>query len=110
MKRCPNCNIEYFDITLEFCLEDGTRLVPIRSFETETSTVTQANKTNPSTDKTVHLPFSSPAKTLEFSGGNSVHTNPQTDLIKEKVAQQSNSVLEIAPLVIALVHNWWRWI
>lgn len=27
MKRCPECRRDYFDDTLSFCLEDGTRLV-----------------------------------------------------------------------------------
>jgi hypothetical protein len=110
MKRCPKCSIEYFDHTLEFCLEDGMRLVSARSFETETPTVTKSNKPNPSTEKTVNLPFSNPAKTLELGGANDLQTIPQTDLLKERVAQQSNKVLEIAPIIIALAHNWWQWI
>jgi len=110
MKRCPKCHIEYFDTTLEFCLEDGTRLVSIPSYEAGRSAVTQSNKPAPSIEETVHLQFSSPAETLEISGANSVQTIPQSNLIKEKIAQQSNSVLEIAPFAIALAHNWWQWI
>jgi len=110
MKRCPKCSIEYFDTMLEFCLEDGTRLALIPSDKAETATITQSGKVNASTEKTLHLPFSSPAETLEFSGANSVQTIPQASLVKEKVAQQSNNVLEIAPFVIALAHNWWQWI
>ncbi len=110
MKRCPKCSIEYFDNTLEFCLEDGMRLVSELSFETEKPSVTHANKPNPSTEKTVNLPFSKPVETLEFGGANDFQTIPQTDLLKERVAQQGNKVLEIAPIVIALAHNWWQWI
>ena len=110
MKRCPKCSIEYFDQTLEFCLEDGVRLVSPLSYETETPTVTQSNKPNPSTEKTVNLPFSKPAKILEFGGANDFQTISQTDLLKERVAPQSSKVLEIAPIVIALAHNWWQWI
>ncbi len=110
MKRCPKCSIEYFDNTLEFCLEDGMRLVSARSYETETPTVTQPNKPKSSTEKTVNLPFSKRAKTLEFGGANDVQTIPQTDLLKERIAQQSNKTLEIAPIIIALAHNWWQWI
>jgi hypothetical protein len=73
-------------------------------------TVTQSNKPSPLTEKTLHLPFSNSPETLEFSGANPVQTIPQTDLLKEKVAQQSNNVLEIAPFIIALAHNWWQWI
>jgi hypothetical protein len=31
MKRCPQCNREYADDTLRFCLEDGTSLVALRT-------------------------------------------------------------------------------
>src|ERR1041385_2975939 len=31
MKRCPQCNREYADDTLRFCLEDGTSLIGSRS-------------------------------------------------------------------------------
>lgn len=110
MKRCPKCSIEYFDNTLEFCLEDGMRLISAHSYENETKTITHSNKPNPSTEKTVNLPFSKPAKTLKFGGANDFQTIPQIDLLKEGVAQQSNKVLEIAPIVIALAHNWWQWI
>jgi len=110
MKRCPKCRIEYFDNTLEFCLEDGIRLVSALSYKTETPTVTQSNKSSPSTEKTVNLPFSNPAKTLEMGGANDFQAIPQTDLLKERVTQQSNKVLEIAPIIIALAHNWWQWI
>jgi len=27
MKRCPECRRDYYDETLSFCLDDGTRLV-----------------------------------------------------------------------------------
>ena len=110
MKRCPKCSAEYFDNTLEFCLEDGMRLVPPLSYKTEIPTISKSNKPNLSAEKTVNLPFSNPAKTLEFGGANDFQTIPQTDLLKERVAQQSNNVLEIAPFVVALAHNWWQWI
>lgn len=110
MKRCPKCSIEYFDNTLEFCLEDGMRLVSTLLHKTETPTVTKSNKPNPSTEKTISLPFSNPAKTLEFGDANEFQTISQTDLVKERITQQGNKALEIAPIVIALAHNWWQWI
>ncbi len=110
MKRCPKCNIEYFDVSLEYCLEDGARLFASSSTATAKSVVTQSDTPISSTEKTFHLPFSSPAETLDFSRENPVKTIPQADLIKEKVVQQSTRILEIAPFVIALAHNWWQWI
>jgi len=110
MKRCPKCKIEYFDTTLEFCLEDGTRLVSASAYETETPTVTRSNKPNLTTEKTVNLPFSDQARPLEFRGAKPAETIPQTNLLKDKAVEQSNNILEIAPLVVALAHNWWQWI
>jgi len=110
MKRCPACNLEYFDPTLEFCLEDGTRLIFFNSQQVEMDTVTQPNKPNLSTHKTLNLPFSSPAETVKITDPKNIQTIPQTDVLSEKVAQQSLKTLEIAPLIIALAHNWWQWI
>ncbi len=110
MKRCPECNIEYFDITLEFCLEDGTRLVLNSTYQTETPTVTRANKPNLSTEKTVSLPYSSPADTLKISNEKSPQALSPVTLVDEKAAQQRNRILEIAPFAVALAHNWWQWV
>jgi len=110
MKRCPNCNIEYFDTTLEFCLEDGTRLVSISARETESPTVIRSTKTGSAAEETVDLPFPNPAQTLEFGGAKAIETAPQKTLVKDKITEQSNGVLELAPFVVALAHNWWQWI
>ena len=39
MKRCPQCDREYFDETMSYCLEDGTRLLaaPLRTREVATA-------------------------------------------------------------------------
>jgi len=110
MKRCPTCNIEYFDLSLEFCLEDGTRLVSSGSQEVKRSSITSPNKSNPLTEKTHILPFSSSAQTQKISDSRIIQPTSQTELINVNVAQQSLKILEIAPLTIALLHNWWQWI
>lgn len=110
MKNCPKCNLNYSDATLDFCLEDGTRLVAATKSEAEMPTVTRRNKPQATTEKTVNLPFPNPAKMLEFQNANDAQTISQTDLLKEKVGEQSNKILEFAPLVIALAHNWWQWL
>jgi len=109
MKRCPNCNLAYSDHTLEFCLEDGTRLISEHSIETEIPTVTLPNKFSLITEKTDNLPYSDSIKTLEI-GKDAASASPQTNSIKEKVVQQSINVIEMAPVVVALAHNWWQWI
>lgn len=111
MKRCPKCSLIYSDDTLDFCLEDGTRLASGGQSETEVPTVTLPNKPDAATAKTVDLFFSNPpAKSFESSVADSAPTILQTNPLKDKVAQKSNKILEIAPLVIALAHNWWQWI
>jgi len=80
MKCCPKCNIEYFDKTLEFCLEDGTRLVLNSTYQTETPTIVRTNKLDLSTEKTFSLPYSTPAKTLEMGNVNSPQDFSQTIL------------------------------
>jgi magnesium-transporting ATPase (P-type) len=101
MKRCPKCNVEYLDNTLEFCLEDGTRLV------------LSANQ-NPTTAKTAvlsdfpkHLPF-------EFeTSKETILQNKDTDKlthIKEKVTYQGFKIIEVAPIVLSLTHNYWQWL
>jgi hypothetical protein len=117
MKRCPKCSIDYFDNALEFCLEDGTKLVITTNSGEEIPTITKSNKPNLTAAETVNLPFSIPAKTLEFSSHDltNVKKIPQietakSNLIKETVTLQSYKVLEIAPIFISLAHNWWQWI
>ena len=110
MKQCPKCNIEYSDTTLEFCLEDGTRLVSISARNTEVPTVISSKETDPTTEKTMSLPFSAKMQTFDFGGVNSVDQARQKTLVKDKVVERSNTVLELAPFVIALAHNWWQWI
>jgi hypothetical protein len=110
MKRCPNCSIEYFDMTLEFCLEDGTRLVHNSTNQTETPTINRVNKLDLPTEKTVNLPYSQPANFTEKINQNFSHPLPKTILTNEKTISQQNQILEIIPFVIALAHNWWQWI
>jgi hypothetical protein len=118
MKRCTKCHIDYFDNELEFCLEDGTKLVNLTNFEEDITTLTKSNKPYPTTTETVNLPFPNTAKTLEFSSQHldkNVQTIRQTESvksnpIKENLTNQSYKILEITPIFISLAHNWWQWI
>jgi len=101
IKRCPKCNVEYLDNTLEFCLEDGTRLL------LSANTNLTAAKTEVLTDFPKQLPF-------EFENSKeTILQNKDTDkltLIKEKVTTQSFKVIEVAPIVLSLTHNYWQWL
>lgn len=115
MKRCPKCKLDYFDNMLEFCLEDGAKLLTVPTSD-EVPTVTKLNPSSPATEKTLNLPYAktpgalrsetanpSNNQTIEKTGGNS-------DLLKEKVAVKTFRILETAPIVLSLAHNWWQWI
>ncbi len=109
MKRCPKCNADYFDNMLEFCLEDGTRLTSLPDTGGKT---TQANPPRPTAAETVSLPFSGVPKTLEVPGssGEIETIVAKTDMIIPAVHSQTSAILENAPIVLALAHNWWQWL
>jgi hypothetical protein len=116
MKRCPKCNLDYFDNMLEFCLEDGAKLIAFPNTRPIAPTVTQANPPGASTDKTVA--FNSPDEPkkaqMETPGRIENRTvqneNVNKNLLTENIAEPGLKVLEIAPLVLSLAHNWWQWI
>lgn len=99
MKRCPKCDAEYLDNTLEFCLEDGTRLIL---------------NNNPTTAKTAVLndfSLQSPVEleTSKETIAQNKDTNKLTN-IKAKAASQGIKIIEIAPIVLSLTHNYWQWL
>lgn len=109
MKRCPLCRAEYFDMTLEFCLEDGRRLVASDAEEVPTAIRLPVN-IPPTMQETVELKSPLPTEPPQFAVPDTIQQPAPTERIKEAVAEKSIKFLEIAPLVIALAHNWWQWI
>jgi magnesium-transporting ATPase (P-type) len=100
MKRCPKCNHEYPDPTLEFCLEDGSRLISQALTKTSEETVVLGNlQTN----------LKSPLSPLTDSS-----TEPPKSVkvqeLKEKAVDQGYKILEVTPIVFALIHNYWQWL
>jgi hypothetical protein len=119
MKSCPQCRIEYFDDTLEFCLEDGARLVHSGASDDEFPTIAKSDKKSSSTNApTVRLRGSEIHNTVGFSAV-APSDVPKTveqisssspEKIAEKIPAQGRRVLEIIPLILALIHNWWQWV
>ena len=101
MKRCPKCNADYYDNMLEFCLEDGTRLT---SPSGAPATVAQPPRQS-ATEKTVSMPLSPQPQQHEVETVIAKSIAPV-----EETTFSQNKVLEIAPAVIALAHNWWQWL
>ena len=110
MKRCPQCNAEYFDDMLEFCLEDGAKLDFVSRALNETPTITKSNKTNPFTEKTVSLPFDTADKTIESLKSDINPTSWNKNPIIKKKLDAGYKILEILPLIFSLSHNWWQWL
>ena len=108
MKQCPNCNREYSDATLEFCLEDGSRLVsPSGNFLPQTIIMPTTSSVLPT--ENINSPLQKAQQTIDI---NKVKTTVQakSQAVKENVVKQSIKVLEILPIIISLAHNYWQWL
>lgn len=70
MKRCPTCKIDYFDEMLEFCLDDGAKLVLMSVSTGKMLTVTKPNKQNLTTNETVDLSSSKVPEIFELKDAN----------------------------------------
>ncbi|MBC7900354.1 MAG: hypothetical protein H7070_09915 [Saprospiraceae bacterium] len=114
MKRCPKCSIDYFDNLLEFCLDDGTKLVPLSSTAIGSTPVTKPNPAAPTIAGSSPFPFSASPKTLEFRPTGEtetvVHKANKIDLTEPMPIPQRVEILETVPIVLALAHNWWQWL
>jgi hypothetical protein len=93
MKRCPQCSHEYSDKTLEFCLEDGSRLISAVSAEASRETVVL-----PGTATVTDSHGTAPAQTAKIQE------------LKERAVDHGLKIMELAPMIIALLHNYWQWI
>ena len=101
MKVCSNCKTEYLDDTLDFCLEDGTRLsLSSNSFPINAKTAVLNDRS---------IPISTAFETSKETILQNKATNKLADL-KEKAAYQGSKALEITPIVLALAHNYWQWL
>lgn len=110
MKQCPKCSVNYHDDTLEFCMEDGTRLAP---FVGQAAAVTARQQpVRPTAAETVAF---SPAKipdTIEISQPPTefetieARQDAPLDLVKARGYEAVSNV----PIIIALAHNWWQWL
>lgn len=118
MKKCPQCNSEYFDNMLDYCLEDGTRLSAVtKNSEAKTAERAASPLTNPPQAKTV---FMSPDKTQVAGAAPKIETvlrsdfpnqiQTKSDKLKTTLTDKMYQVLEFAPIILALAHNYWQWL
>lgn len=113
MKSCPKCQLQYFDEKLDFCLEDGSRLIAGDEKNDEIPTIVHENATSRTAKKTVNLPFTYQNQSINSSDSKHIDSQKDSPLTKSnsrEISLSSNRLLEVAPLVISLAHNWWQWI
>lgn len=114
MKVCSQCKKNYYDETLEFCLEDGSRLSKIDGKNNELLTATKIKPSFENTQaETVFL------NNAPVTGGSDLpETQPailqtltqKKENLKQNVATTSQKFLEVSPIVLALAHNYWQWL
>lgn len=121
MKRCAKCYRQYADLTLEFCLEDGTPLVTFQSSNVEQTAVlyplpptvaAPLKVAEPETLPDFSLPETQAAvlpRPTEKQQLQATITN-KTEVLKEKAISKGFQVLEIIPIIFALMQNYWQWL
>lgn len=114
MKRCVVCKKEYYDETLEFCLDDGTRLQKTDKINNETLSAPLIKPNQKSNqDETVQMSKHSAVQKPDlFETEKILHkeSDGKKDVIKRNIADTSLNILETSPIVLALTHNYWQWL
>lgn len=119
MKRCPKCSADYFDNMLEFCLEDGTKLVnPNQSKITERAVPPPTELLSPLETETIFIAQTPEDPTLsseKYDAPEKITASQDAAAgraakIKEVVTNKWYKTLEFTPLILALAHNYWQWL
>ena len=114
MKQCPKCQKTYYDETLAFCLDDGSKLKRIDRINRETLTATSFKpKVEITQAETVQLNRPTENNYSNLSGSK-LNVNKDVSFKKENFKQNAvystYKFLEISPIVLALAHNYWQWL
>jgi hypothetical protein len=108
MKRCPKCN-RTFDNSLNFCLEDGTRLASLLA---GSAPVTVEAKAIQTASPTVAFPIA-PVRSAANDLSQAVEVETvaaKKGIVGTNAVSRINPAFEYAAIVIALAHNWWQWL
>ena len=114
MKKCPKCQVDYFDQMLEFCVEDGAKLIPVSAKTTAVVAETKPLFTDQKSIETAFFPGGKAniPDTVEIN--DSPTANKETDVqpssLKQKAVEKGYRALEVGTLVFALAHNWLQWL
>lgn len=108
MKSCPKCN-RSFENSLDFCLEDGSRLTLLSDPATNVTTESKPLNTAQATVAYPITPVRNAAN--ELAKGAEVETVvAKKEILGVDAVSRSNVVFEYAAVAIALAHNWWQWL
>lgn len=114
MKVCGQCKKNYYDETLEFCLDDGSRLSKIDDKNNEVLTATsikpKVEYTQAATVEFNNQPNLQPAEVPATEPEILRTITQKKENLKKNVADTSQKFLEVSPIVIALAHNYWQWL
>jgi hypothetical protein len=108
MKRCPKCRTDYFDNMLDFCLDDGERLLtPGQNEELKKTAPTQAETV--AFDKKDYAPVNN-FFTRDAADQIQSRIENKSEKIKQEIKQRWVKWLEIMPIIPALAHIYWQWL
>ena len=114
MKVCGQCKKNYYDETLEFCLDDGSLLSKIDNKNNELLTATKLKSGFENTQaETVFLnnsPITKKPDLPETQPAILQTLTQKKENLKQNVATTSQKFLEVSPIVLALAHNYWQWL
>lgn len=111
MKKCPQCQADYFDEHLEFCLEDGAKLKVVGNSATSARTEILDREQNSIETFSFgsELPKTVEARQPETAERQTAEVT-KLDALKQKSVEKGFRALELGTLIFALAHNWWQWI
>jgi hypothetical protein len=112
MKRCPQCQADYFDEMLEFCLEDGAKLAVVgnRASAADTKVLNTDQKDVESGFFNDRAEVPQTARFEEMAKPNASPQETKLNSLKQKTIEKSYQALEVGTVVFALAHNWWQWL
>ncbi|MEP6923231.1 MAG: hypothetical protein ABI954_02090 [Pyrinomonadaceae bacterium] len=117
MKSCPSCNLKYADDTLQFCLNDGTQLTEF--IETEepatvfSSGVSTTEKSPSSHSNFEQMSVAPDSAHLQEANSTLFANQPTQELFSAKENASDElfiKILTFAPIVVALMQNYWQWL
>lgn len=118
MKRCPQCSADYFDNMIEFCLEDGTKLLDIGIDQTAHLDTERSTEALPDAEVETVAKFPPITDSPEIYAGeaSSIQTHEakittgNSSKLKQSFADKWYKLLEYTPITVALAHNYWQWL